>query len=340
MINFRFVVILLLIFLTSSIDGKRYARRSVSSTSKKVPVKEPRHSKIFTSWVRFPSLISNAIRQSLHEQEVEDINALYKVDNRMQRRLIVMPLTDSFKPHQADIMHGKIQYGDKCSLPASIGRLIYENQYEAPWIFELKPVRNEIGIFTRNDSSSLEPPSDPRNMTNTILSPYFRRGKLTKAYISPLDFRSPENFIFLPEWLMKDLNLQVNDIVEISLLRMKLASLVTFQPLTFAWDELMKEYGDPKALLEQELNKYASLTAGSTIAINIHGKEYPFYVKEVYSEGGISVHGVRIQDSDVRTDIDRSVLTALEDATKHQEEDTQKTRSQEQQQQDRESFLV
>jgi hypothetical protein len=56
-----------------------------------------------------------------------------------------MPLTDAFQPHQADQMHGKIQYGDKCSLPTSIGRLIFEKRYEVPWIFEIKPLSPKAG---------------------------------------------------------------------------------------------------------------------------------------------------------------------------------------------------
>jgi hypothetical protein len=134
---------------------------------------------------------------------------------------------------------------------------------------------------------------------------------LSKAFISPLDFRAPENYIFMPEWLMKSMNLQSYDLVDISFVRIKLAGLVVLQPLSIAWDHLMLINNSPKAILEHEINKYSSLTAGSIIKIEVDGKEIPLYVKETRAEGGVAVRGVRVQDSDVKVDIDRSVLDEI-----------------------------
>lgn len=206
-------------------------------------------------------LWSASIKQTLFEQEIEDINAIHKIDNHLVRRLIVMPLTDAFKPHRADLMHDKVQYGDKCSLPTSIGRLIFEKRYEVPWLFEITPVK-------RNSNSYNHINLDVEDNTNNVNN---LKPKLQKAYISPLDFRSPENYIFLPRWLMNDLALSANDIVDISFIRIKLADLVVFQPMSLEWDQLMEEISDPKALLEHEINKYSSLTSGSTIYIEIKG---------------------------------------------------------------------
>lgn len=253
------------------------------------------------SWIR-------AIKQTLYEQEVEDKNAIHRIDNHLVRRLIVMPLTSSFNPNQADPMHGKVQYGDKCSLPTSLGRLIFEKRYEVPWLFEVKPVRETKSPFKlsrkvlRSDSGTESGELNDANSNNR---------KLDKAYISPLDFRSPENYIFLPKWLMHDLDLVPNDQVDISFVRIKSASLVVFQPLSADWDDLLKTVYDPKVLLEHEINKYSSLTAGSTIYIEIKGKEYPIYVKETIAEGGVSVKAVCVQDSDIRTDIDRTIVDKL-----------------------------
>lgn len=38
-------------------------------------------------------------------------------------------------------LFGKLQYTDKCSLPASVGRELYRKPYEVPWIFEVKKAR-------------------------------------------------------------------------------------------------------------------------------------------------------------------------------------------------------
>jgi hypothetical protein len=250
-----------------------------------------------------------SVRQAFFEQDVEDLNALHKIDNHLVRRLIVMPLKDVFKPNEADMMHGKIQYGDKCSLPTSIGRLLIERRTEVPWIFEIKPVQNTV--LNVLPGGTIDTPAEDAIISESVQN-IVKSKSLTKAYISPLDFRSPENYIFLPKWLMNDLSLNPNDLVDISFVRIKLADLVVFQPLSPQWDALMTREGvDPKALLEHEINKYSSLTAGSTISIEIRGVEYPLYVKKTVGEGGIAVHGVRVQDSDIRTDIDRSVLDRM-----------------------------
>jgi hypothetical protein len=226
---------------------------------------------LFQVWCR-------AVRQTMHEQEVEDINSIHKIDNHLVRRLIVMPLTEDFKPSQVDIMHEKIQYGDKCSLPTSIGRLIFEKRFDVPWLFELRPVRKG---------------TDGAGPSRTVggVEGSHRDAVLDKVYVSPLDFRAPENYIFLPQWMMKCLDLQSNDIVDISFVRIKLAELVVFQPLTLEWDTLMATCGDPKVLLEHEINKYSSLTAGSVIKLAIKGTEYPLLVKDTVAEGGVSVAG-------------------------------------------------
>jgi hypothetical protein len=59
--------------------------------------------------------------------------------------------------------------------------------------------------------------------------------------------------------------------------------------------------------------------------IEVDGTELPLVVKECRAEGGVSVKGVRIQDSDVKTDIDRSLLDKmLDDIKKKQEEEEEK----------------
>eukprot|EP01041_Mallomonas_annulata_P001416 gene1416-2714_t len=249
---------------------------------------------IFKSWTK-------AVKQTMYEQSVEDENALHKMDNHLVRRLIAMPLTEAFNPSQISAMHCKVQYGDKCSLPGSIGRAIFEKPYEVPWIFEMKPVKR----------SGTNIPSGLHNQQGRQL--------LEKAYISPLDFRAPENYIFLPQWLMSTMGLSPNDLVDVSFVRLKLASLITLQPLTIAWDKLMIQTKNPRTILEHEVNKYSSLTAGSTILIEFEGVEYPLYVQETKAEGGVAIRGVRVQDSDVRVDIDRSVLDKILQEQKEKE---------------------
>jgi ubiquitin fusion degradation protein 1 len=304
---FLITILLAWIGIVFATHSKRYSggkrKQRVAKSVEEKEFSESENSSIISR------MLSKALRQAFFEQEVEDLNSIHKFDDHLSRRLIVMPLTDAFKPHRADLMYGKIQYGDKCSLPASIGRLIFEKRYEVPWIFEIIPVRQEASSTSSHSTSTRT--TETLSSTSTAKQPIILK-HLPKAYISPLDFRAPENYIFLPKWLMENLQLKANDLVDISMVRIKLAELVVFQPLSLGWDALIAKHGDPKSLLEHEINKYSALTAGSTIYIQVQGEEYPLYVKETRAEGGVGVHGVRVQDADVRTDIDRSVLDKLQ----------------------------
>lgn len=239
---------------------------------------------------------ASSLQQTMFEQEIEDINTVHRMDEHLVRRLIALPLSDAFNPNQASPMHNKLQYGDKCSLPTSIGRLIFERTLEVPWLFELKKVSYGDSEGQKKQSHAISDIGKPR---------------LDKLYCSPLDFRAPENYIFLPKWMMDALDIKPNDVVDVSFVRIKLANLVIFQPLTLEWDDLMSGDVDPKVLLEHEINKYSSLTAGTKIMIEYKGVEYPLFVRNTVAEGGVNVAGVRIQDSDVNTDIDRSILDKL-----------------------------
>lgn len=259
----------------------------------------------------FGDFWKKSLQLALYEQEVEDINAEHRAKRFMERRLIVMPLSDTFQTNKADPMFGKIQYGDKCSLPSSLGKQIFEQRYEVPWLFEMKPIRSIESNFAPHRLKLKSSIRMDRTEAAEKFDSALRRTKprLEVGYISPLDFRAPENYIFLPKWIMNDMDLKPFDLVDISMVKMKLASLVKLQPLSLGWDTLVKNgKRNPQSLLEHELNKYSSLTAGTTIGISVDGEEYKFFVKDTIAEGGISVHAVRVQDSDIRADIDRSIL--------------------------------
>jgi hypothetical protein len=87
--------------------------------------------------VPFRSLWKRAIRHATWEQMVEDSNVVSKMNDHLERRLIALPLTDEFNPSRYSPLHGKIQHGDKCSLPLSIGATIISRPYEVPWLFEV-----------------------------------------------------------------------------------------------------------------------------------------------------------------------------------------------------------
>ena len=255
-------------------------------------------------------LLQDAAEKTLFEMSVEDLNSEHRMDDHLARRLIVLPLTEAFNPSQASGMHGKVQYGDKCSLPASLGKVIFEKPYEVPWLFEVTPVSREKHYDQTDDV--------PKKNSGAVVQ---------KAFLSPLDFRSPENYIFLPKWLMDSLALKSYDLVDISFIRIKLAGLVVLEPQTLAWDAMMEKNNNLKVVLEHEVNKYSSLTAGTTILIEVDGIELPLLVKETRDEGGVAVKGVRIQDSDVKVDIERGKLDKMLEEIKKETERVSKAKN-------------
>jgi hypothetical protein len=246
---------------------------------------------------RFARNAIGAWRQTLYEQNVEDINTVYKFNNYLDRKLIVLPIETKSSSLKHGLMLGKEQFSDKCSLPRSVGALLYEKMFESPWTFEISKI---------SDGKSLSSVSSNFDATNTVAD-------VNKVYASALDFRAPENYVFVPPWMMTALGLQNWDIVSLRFLKLHPVSMVTLQPLTLDWDKLTEEEGDAiQGVLEGEINKYSTLTAGTTITINVKGRKLQLFVKETLSEGlggaPVAVSGVRIQDADVRTNIDRSLI--------------------------------
>ncbi len=246
---------------------------------------------------RFSVAWRKATIQSLREQAIEDANGVSKFKRYLTRKLIVMPLTEICEPAEYSVMHRKVKYGDKCSFPQSIGQDLYDKPYEVPWLFEISKIKDDVSLPSNTTAS------------NSIFGS--ESTCLDRVYASPLDFRAPENYILLPPWVMQALGVKHNDIVDVSFVRLKLASVVTLQPLSVEWDTLVSMTENLQALLEHEINKYSSLTSGTNIMINCDGVEYSFYVKDIKADNDVSVNGARIQDSDVKVDIDRSVLDSI-----------------------------
>ncbi len=52
----------------------------------------------------FKSIFKSALKQTMYEIDVEDVNSVHKIDNHLCRRLIVLPLTDLFSPSQVNFI--------------------------------------------------------------------------------------------------------------------------------------------------------------------------------------------------------------------------------------------
>ncbi len=81
--------------------------------------------------------VPKAIELAILEQEIEDLNAMSKYDRRIERVLIVMPLTEQFDPPVGQFGQGHVQLSDRASIPKSIVKEVLRRKLDIPWQFEI-----------------------------------------------------------------------------------------------------------------------------------------------------------------------------------------------------------
>ena len=81
--------------------------------------------------------LEQAARRALLEQRVEDYNALQKASGTFHRAVLVLPLTPEFDPPRGQPGHGRVQFSDRVSASASVGKELTRRALEVPWHFKL-----------------------------------------------------------------------------------------------------------------------------------------------------------------------------------------------------------
>jgi len=232
---------------------------------------------------------------ALLEQAVEDYNAVEIVaaatdaaSATRYRRLIVLPLDERFDPPSGVFSHGHVQTGDKMSLPIEFWTAIQKNKAEVPWLFEVSRVP---GITGPRVELILPPNEDPPPILNRVVG-------------GAIDFRSPPNYIFLPQWMMKALALRPRDVVDVKLIEtVPPGSHVRLRPHSSSFVKI----GNHQAVLETELKHYSALTSGSTIPFDYLGNRYYFDVVDLRSSPrGEKVPMAKVQDCDIAAEFVRA----------------------------------
>ncbi|GMH53307.1 hypothetical protein TL16_g01422 [Triparma laevis f. inornata] len=196
--------------------------------------------------------------------------------------LIALPLPHHFNPPLGSFSRDHLEDGDKISLPSSYWSSISDGRggirYEVPWVIRI----------SRLDS----PSSDPSSLTTTggtkeRVSPpkksltyksYLPSSK-TSVLCSPLDFRSPDNYVFLPPWAFRTLGLRPGEPVRCHLeTNVPKGGRIKLRPLTFKNSKTCddgtpvgtaKEFmgiSNHQAVLETELKHYSTLSSGSVVS--------------------------------------------------------------------------
>lgn len=158
-----------------------------------------------------------------------------------------------------------------------------------PWLFEVSRVE---GVTSPRVPL---PPDEHHHPSSTTLS---------RAVGGAIDFRSPNNFVFLPRWMFKSLGLRPFDVVDVRLVtNTPPGSAVRLRPHTSKFLDI----GNHQAVLETELKHYSALTLGSTIPFDYRGERYHFDVVDLRSAPrGERVTTAKVQDCDIAAEFVRA----------------------------------
>ncbi|KAI8149206.1 ubiquitin fusion degradation protein UFD1-domain-containing protein, partial [Fennellomyces sp. T-0311] len=112
-----------------------------------------------------------------------------------------------------------------------------------------------------------------------------------------LEFVAEEGRAYFPQWMMETLELEPNDLIEIKNCTLPLGSFVKIQPQSTDFLNI----SDPKAVLENALRNFSTLTLGDIIQINYNDKMYAIKVLDV--KPNFEEHsGISIVETDLEVD--------------------------------------
>ncbi|SBT33870.1 ubiquitin fusion degradation protein 1, putative (UFD1) [Plasmodium ovale wallikeri] len=279
-----FIVLLMLaLTLKISVHPKYVAKSDISYIlAKKNIGRSKPYSNILT---KIKNYTIKAIYKTKLLTYVNDINNLNLGNGKNEFYLIAMPLSEKFNPFVGTFCHDNIQYSDKASLPIFIYDILLNTHIEVPWNFVLEKVDIKMGPIYQKISM----PEVNR------FCEYEKVNALDRVFINVLDFKAKKNFIFLPTWVMKSLQLKCFDIVRLKFVKLDTATSVVLQPHHKKFFNLT----EPKKILEEKLRYYSCITKNSTIRIRHNNVDYHFDVVRIDSEKKKNVEVASIQDTDV-----------------------------------------
>ena len=171
---------------------------------------------------------------------------------------------------------------------------------EAPWIFSL----SKLPRSDKNNSGSGTRVLTPTSGTHAASSITTR----STVYTSVFGFNSFENYVFVPLWMLKSLNVHAGDVVRLTFHPyMKYLSKIKVQP-SYQWRKLLARDMDQNDMkhfnstiisqLEKGLSDYSTLSLGGIILLNINGEQFSLKVLNTTSrEGGILQVGLLTDDT-------------------------------------------
>lgn len=126
-----------------------------------------------------------------------------------------------------------------------------------------------------------------------------------RLHCGVLEFIAQEGMVYMPYWMMENMQLNEGDIVHLRSASIQKGSFVKLKPQTTDFIKL----SNPKAVLEQALRggKFSALTTGETFRILHNKKKYDIGVVQVRGEGSFAPgapEAVCIIEADVEVDFE------------------------------------
>ncbi|MCP8717935.1 MAG: hypothetical protein M5F18_01390 [Asgard group archaeon] len=152
-------------------------------------------------------------------------------------------------------------YGGKIFLPPSALNKLTMLHIRYPMLFELKNEQND---------------------------------KLTHSGV--LEFIAEEGRTYLPQWMMSTLQLSPGSLIKITNCDLSLGKFVKIEPQSVDFLDI----SDPKAVLENVLRKFSTLTVNDIIEVNYNDTIYGIKVLEVKPDN--TSQGICVVETDLETD--------------------------------------
>ena len=143
-----------------------------------------------------------------------------------------------------------LEKGDKIILPPNILQKLSGSEIKGPMVFEVK-----------NPNSQ------------------------KKSHCGIMDFTADEGCVYLPSWMMQNLNIKEGEKLKFKYKNLEKGSYVKIQPQS---DDFL-EISNTKAVLESKLRKFTCLSKSDSIAIEYNGKIYWLNIIEVKPGNAISI---------------------------------------------------
>lgn len=111
------------------------------------------------------------------------------------------------------------------------------------------------------------------------------KSKSRETHCGVLEFVAEEGRCYLPYWMMKNLFINEGDLINVEYVNLEIAKFAKFQPQSTDFLEI----SNPKAVLENALRNFATLTKGDVISINYNDKNYELCILETRPGNAVSI---------------------------------------------------